>query len=93
MDCAPRDSDLVKYEVYCRIYMDIFIITGDLNEKAWLRTKHNNTVHFTQKNLQKINASNAQKPDYCLVMGVQEISILFFLCTSISVFLLTNMYQ
>ena len=38
-------------------------------------------------------ASNAQKPDYCLVMGLQEISILFFLCTSISVFLSTNMYQ
>ena len=51
---SPRDSDLVKYEVYCRIYMDILIITGDINEKAWLRTTNNNTVHFTKKNPQKI---------------------------------------
>ena len=34
--------------------MDILIITGDTNEKAWLRTRNNNTVHFKKKNPQKI---------------------------------------
>ena len=42
--------------------MDIFIITGDINEKAWPKTTNNNTVHFTHKNPQKI-CVNAQKPD------------------------------
>lgn len=59
---SPRDSDLVKYEVYCRIYMDILIITGDINEKAWLRTIDNNTVHFTKKKSTKDTCQMLRNP-------------------------------
>lgn len=45
----PGDSDLVKSEVYPRIYMYILIVTGDINEETEQRNTNNNMIHFTKK--------------------------------------------